>query len=170
MNDRKKIIAIVGDGGASEKSQLYQMAFDLGVEFVRHKYRLLTGGRGGVMEAASRKARESDGWTPGDIIAMLPGASPDGTNAWADIVIPTGLGDLRNGLVARSHAVIRVGGGAGTLSEMALAWKIDRLVVAMRTTSGWSARLVDQPLDGRERYPEMDASLGQIRPRRRSIS
>lgn len=72
-------------------------------------------------------------------------------NPWVDIAIPTGLGHGRNALVARSDAVIAIGGGAGTLSEMALAWTYGRLIVAMRC-GGWSERLADTRIDDRVRH------------------
>jgi len=110
---------------------------------------------GGVMEAASRGARESPAWSPGTIIAILPGSDPDTANRWADVVLPTGLDHLRNAVVAQSDAVIAIGGGAGTLSEMAFAWIHRRLIVALRV-DGWSGRLADKRIDERRRYPEMD--------------
>jgi uncharacterized protein (TIGR00725 family) len=51
----------------------------------------------------------------GDTIAVLPGEDPAAASPHADIVICTGLGSYRNGIVGRSNAVIAVGGGAGTL-------------------------------------------------------
>ena len=51
----------------------------------------------------------------GDTVAILPGEDPAAASPHADIVICTGLGSYRNGIVGRSDAVIAVGGGAGTL-------------------------------------------------------
>ena len=90
----------------------------------------------------------------GDIVGILPGIDRKEANPYLDIVLPTGLGCARNCVVAASHAVIIVGGGAGTLSEAALAWQMRRLLLAWRgADSGWSSRLADKPLDGRERFP-----------------
>ena len=67
-------------------------------------------------------------------------------------LIPTGLGHLRNALVARADAVIAIGGGAGTLTEIALAWLYRRLIVALRV-DGWSGELADRRVDERIRHP-----------------
>ncbi|HVR60273.1 MAG TPA: TIGR00725 family protein [Polyangia bacterium] len=89
---------------------------------------LLCGGRGGVMEAAAEGARGAGGLT----IGILPGedarASPP--NAFVDVALFTGLGEGRNWLnVCASDAIIAIGGGFGTLSEIALALKAKRPLV-----------------------------------------
>ena len=70
------------------------------------------------MAGASRGAAEAGGL----VVGILPGLGRDGANEWVQVGIPTGLGELRNGLVVRcADAVIAVGGAYGTLSEVALA-------------------------------------------------
>ena len=81
---------------------------------------IVCGGLGGVMEAACRGAKEAGGTTVG----ILPGADRAAANPFVDVAIPTGLGEARNALVVRAaDAVIAIGGGYGTLSEIALALK-----------------------------------------------
>jgi uncharacterized protein (TIGR00725 family) len=88
------------------------------------------GGLGGVMEAACAGARSVGGVT----IGLLPGLERDAANRFVSVAIPTGLGELRNGLVVRTaDAVIAVGGGYGTLSEIALALKAGKRVVGLDT-------------------------------------
>ncbi len=91
---------------------------------------LLTGGRSGVMEEASRGAREAGGTTLG----ILPGARPEESpaNPYVDIPLFTGLGEARNWVnVCASDALIAVGGGFGTLSEIALALKARKPLVLL---------------------------------------
>jgi uncharacterized protein (TIGR00725 family) len=79
---------------------------------------VVTGGRGGVMEAASRGACEAGGVT----IGILPGPDRSDANPFVQYSLPTGLGELRNGVVARAaQAVVAVGGAWGTLAEIAFA-------------------------------------------------
>jgi uncharacterized protein (TIGR00725 family) len=98
---------------------------------------VITGGRGGVMAAASRGAREAGAI----VVGVLPGGDRSQANQWVTIALPTGLGELRNGLVVRAaDAVVAVGGAYGTLSEIALALAAGTPVVGV---DSW-------PIDGME--------------------
>jgi uncharacterized protein (TIGR00725 family) len=89
---------------------------------------VVCGGLGGVMEAACRGAKRAGGTT----IGILPGADRGAANRFVDVAIPTGLGEARNPLVVRAaDAVIAVGGGYGTLSEIAFALKAGKRVVGI---------------------------------------
>ena len=91
---------------------------------------LVCGGLGGVMEAACRGARSKRGTTVG----LLPGLDRHDANGWVDLAIPTGLGEARNALIVRAAgALVAVGGGWGTLSEIALARRLDRPVAGLGT-------------------------------------
>jgi len=91
---------------------------------------LVSGGLGGVMEAATRGAWQAGGLTVG----ILPGASHRDANPFVDISIVTDLGHARNAVVVRSaHAVIALPGEYGTLSEVALALKMGIPVVGLRS-------------------------------------
>lgn len=94
---------------------------------------VLTGGRGGVMAAASRGAAEAGGLTVG----ILPGEDAGQANPWVQLPIVTGLGEARNAVLIRTaQAVIAVGGEYGTLSEIAFALKFGRPVVGLHTWYG----------------------------------
>lgn len=83
---------------------------------------LVCGGLGGVMAAAAQGAREEDGFTVG----VLPGTDARLANPWIRLPFPTGMGEARNALVVRAaEAVVAVGGGWGTLSEIGLAAKME---------------------------------------------
>jgi uncharacterized protein (TIGR00725 family) len=113
-------IAVVGAASCDEPTAA--LAHAVGTEVARAGALLLTGGRGGVMAAAARGARESGGWSVG----VLPGADESASppNEFLDVTLFTGLGQTRNQiLVLSADAVIAIGGGWGTLSEIAFALK-----------------------------------------------
>lgn len=81
-----------------------------------------------MMEAACRGAKSAGGQTVG----ILPGSDRAAANAFVDVAVPTGLGEARNALVVRAaDALIAVGGGYGTLSEIAFALKAGKRVVGL---------------------------------------
>ena len=89
---------------------------------------VVSGGLGGVMEAACRGAKEAGATTLG----ILPGLDRAEANPYVDVAVPTGMGEARNALVVRAaDALIAVGGGYGTLSEVALALKTGKPVVGL---------------------------------------
>ena len=94
------------------------------------------------MAAACRGAVSAGGMTVG----ILPGSDRSAGNEWLTVAIPTGLGELRNGLVVRAaDAVIAVGGAYGTLSEVALALKTGVPVIGLRTWEIEGIEVVDSP-------------------------
>ncbi len=150
---RRPVVAVIGNATLTEEDPRLQLAFKTGKKLVDNGFSVLTGGMGGVMDAAMRGGRASQEWSHGSCMAIIPGRDPDGARVskHADIIIPTGLDHARNLLVAQADAVIAIGGGAGTLSEIAFAWMHKRLLVALRC-EGWSGRLADTRIDDRERY------------------
>ena len=99
---------------------------------------IVTGGRAGVMAAASKGARQAGGLT----IGFLPGMDKSGANPYVDIVFPTGLGRARNLLTARCcDALIMVGGSTGTLNELTIAYAEARPVVILEGSGGWADRI-----------------------------
>jgi uncharacterized protein (TIGR00725 family) len=132
---RTPYVAVVGPGEASPEE--LHTAEEIGARLADAGAVVVTGGLGGVMEAACRGARSRRGRT----IGILPGDDRDAANGWVEIAIATGLGELRNGLVVRAaDALVAVGGGHGTLSEVALALKLGRPVVGLGT---WAVHGVD---------------------------
>ncbi|MBP7410853.1 MAG: TIGR00725 family protein [Methanoculleus sp.] len=151
---RRPLVAVIGDARLDEHSEKYRLAEQLGQALITERYRLVTGGLGGVMEAASRGARRSPEHRDGDILAILPGNDPCEANPYADVCIATGLDVARNVIISNSDAVIAIGGGSGTLSEIAMAWAHGRLVIGYRV-EGWSGTISDQRIDSRIRYPDI---------------
>jgi uncharacterized protein (TIGR00725 family) len=121
-------IAVIGAGTCSP--QVAAIAREVGRRIAERDAVLVTGGRRGVMEAASRGAHEAGGL----VVGILPGLDPTEANDAVDIAIPTGMGQLRNGLVVSSaQAVIALAGEWGTLSEIGLALKLGKPVVGLDT-------------------------------------
>jgi uncharacterized protein (TIGR00725 family) len=123
-------VAVVGPSEASANELADAEALGRGLAERGHV--VLCGGHGGVMEAVARGAAGAGGV----VVGVLPGTDRAEANAHVSIAIPTGLGQLRNGLLVRSgDVVVSVGGSWGTLSEVAMAVRTGVPVVALR---GWS--------------------------------
>ena len=155
----RDIVSIAGDAKIEVGGDKERLAFELGKALIDAGYRVQTGGLGGVMEAVCRGARASEKYRDGDIIALVPSFDATEVNKYADIVIPTGLDVMRNSMVANACAVIAIGGGAGTLSEMAFAWTFSRLLIAYENVDGWSSKLAGTKLDDRNRYPDIENDM-----------
>lgn len=153
---RRPVVAVIGKGQAPAST--CAVAEELGRLLVERGYRVVTGGLGGVMQAASRGAQQAPNKREGDVIGILPGPDALAANPYVDIVIPSGMGQARNVLIVQTaDAVVAVGGGAGTLSEMAHAWQSDRILVAL-TVEGFSAQFAGRCLDERPRPPILRAT------------
>jgi uncharacterized protein (TIGR00725 family) len=101
------------------------------------------------MEAACRGAKRAGGTT----IGILPGADRAAANPFVDVAIPTGLGEARNALVVRAaDGVIAVGGGHGTLSEIAFALKAGKRVIGI---ASWD-------IEGVERAGSAEAAVETV--------
>ena len=148
------MVAVIGDASADPAGAKAVAARQVGALIIERRWRLVTGGMGGVMKEASAGARASVAWVDGDIIGITPGSDPAAANPFVDVVIATGMDHLRNSIVANSDAIIVIGGGAGTLSEIALAWIYRRPIVAL-PHEGWGSRLAGQKIDSRGRYDDI---------------
>lgn len=126
--ERPKHVGVIGAGDCSDKT--YQMARHLGAGIGKKGWILVCGGLGGVMEAAARGCTEAGGMTVG----ILPGLDKTSANLYVKIPVATGLGEGRNLLVVRaSDVLVSVAGGYGTLSEIALALKVNKPVIGLET-------------------------------------
>ena len=133
-------IGIVGSGEA--RPQELALAEEAGAAVAEAGAGLVCGGLGGVMEAACRGARSRGGLTLG----LLPGLDRDAANGWVIAAVPTGLGEARNALVVRAaDAMVAIGGGWGTLSEIALALRAGLPVVGVAT---WELACAGRRVDG----------------------
>ena len=119
-------IAVIGAGDASPET--LALAREVGRGIAERGAVLICGGRAGVMEAAAAGAQAAGGHT----IGILPNYDRASANPHIEFVIATGMGQARNAIVvASAAAVIALPGEAGTLSEIGLALKLGRPVVAL---------------------------------------
>ncbi len=124
----KFIVGVMGGGdGVTPEDCL--CAYELGGRIARKGWVLLNGGRSaGVMEASAEGAREAGGLTVG----VLPDADTSRMSDYINIPIVTNMGDARNCInVLSSNVVVALPGGAGTVSEIALALKSGKKVILL---------------------------------------
>lgn len=150
----RTIISICGNSICAEDSVNAHLAFEVGKKLVDNGYRVLTGGLDGVMKYALQGAKASEKYRDGDTIAVLPMYDERVANEYADIVIPTGIDLARDIITANAPAVIAIGGGSGTLGEIANAWTLYRMVIAMETATGWSAKVANTQVGEKRIYDD----------------
>lgn len=122
----RPIVAVIGGSTCSAEEAAW--AGEVGRLLGERGAILVCGGLGGVMAAAAQGARTAGGLTVG----LLPGDDPRTANPYIDVPLATGMGEMRNAVIVRAvQAVIAIGGGWGTLSEIALARRIGTPVVGL---------------------------------------
>lgn len=143
-------ISIIGPNTSTCSEAIYVFGLELGYKLSSYPVNVFSGGMGGFMEAVfkgifknpDRRART---------ISILMGQDKTEGNDFADVIIPTGLGGVRNHLVVISgDIIIAAGGGAGTLSELAFAWQYGKRVLCYGKGEGWSGKLAGTDLDNRK--------------------
>jgi len=125
------IIGVMGGGNISDPEK--ETSYRLGRLIANQGWILLNGGRAcGVMEASAKGARENGGLT----IGILPDDDGRQTSKYISIPILTGMGNARNCInILSSHFIIACPGGAGTLSEIALAIKYKKPLILLNFDS-----------------------------------
>ncbi len=119
-------IGVIGSGSCDE--QTGRLAYQVGKNIALKGAVLVCGGKGGVMEQACMGNFEAGGVSLG----VLPGSDRQEANPFVTYALATGLGEMRNFLVVRcSDVLISVAGEHGTLSEMAIALKEKKRVIAL---------------------------------------
>ncbi|MDD1662471.1 MAG: TIGR00725 family protein [Methanomicrobiales archaeon] len=119
-------IAVIGKEECTDEE--YEAAETAGSLIAANHAVLCCGGRGGVMEAACKGAKGIGGTTVG----ILPDRGKG--NPYLDVAVRTGMGYGRNVILVESaDAVVAIGGGYGTLSEIAIALKAGKKVFGYRT-------------------------------------
>ena len=141
-------ILVIGYNDSGCDPHCTDTAYQVGYNIAKQKAVLITGGMGGVMHAASRGAHDAGGISVG----IIPDSDPTKSNEFCDVVIPTGLGYMRNFVnIHAADGVIIVGGGVGTLSEMCAAYMYDKPMVSVQDTGGMADQMGGKYLDYRKK-------------------
>ena len=144
---KKRQILVIGNNDNGCTPELEKIAYDVGSEIAKSNSILITGGLGGVMRAACQGAQESGGTTVG----IIPQDDSTLANEFCDIIIPSGIGLMRDFLNALSaDGVIVVGGGSGTLSEICAAYMYKKPIAALKNSGGIASKYADQYIDHRK--------------------
>ncbi|MFN3689376.1 MAG: TIGR00725 family protein [Fimbriimonadales bacterium] len=136
---RRRLIGVIGSAIGTPKQ--LELARAVGRLVAARNAILVCGGMTGVMEAAAQGAQEAGGLTLG----ILPGANATESppNPFIEIPLFTGLREARNYLIASvCEGLIAIGGGYGTLSEIALALRIGKPLVLLHS---WQFHIDDAP-------------------------
>ena len=147
---RKFQIAVVGYNKDRCTEQARILAYEVGKEVARAGAVLVCGGLGGVMESACKGSKENNGFT----IGIIPQDEFSFANGFCDVVICTGIGFARDFIIASSaDGIIAIGGGVGTLIEMAAGYMIKKSIVVIAGSGGVADTYAGKYLDERNRVP-----------------
>ena len=140
-------ISVIGFNSDHCTESAYNIAYKVGEEVALRGAILITGGLGGVMEAASKGAKDRGGL----VVGIIPQDDKHYANAYCDIVISTGLGYSRNFITAYSgDAIIVVGGGVGTSIEAEVAYQKGKPIMTIRGSGGTADKIAGKYLDDRK--------------------
>jgi len=157
MDKNKKFqIGVIGYAGLEEypneespRREIYEMAEQIGFLLAKKEAIVVTGGKGGVMESAAIGAKKAGGTTVG----VTKGKKRFCSNNSTDVEILTGMsadGFDEFILVMMCDALITIGGGAGTLEELVIAYRNKKPIVALKKTGGWAEKTIPGYLDERK--------------------
>lgn len=144
-----KIVGVIG--GSKISKDIYELAFKMGKLIGERNYVLITGGLGGVMEAASKGAKEKGGL----VVGILPGNSRFKANKWVDVPIVTGMSHARNVIIAQSADIlIAIDGAVGTQSEIAFGHIYKKKIIGIKCTTPLPFEEVTSPEEAIEKVDE----------------
>jgi uncharacterized protein (TIGR00725 family) len=144
---RRLRILVIGYNGNHCPKEAYNLAYEVGREIAKRNGIVITGGLGGVMEAACKGAKDEGGLSVG----IVPQEDDSLANPHADVVIPTGIGYARDFInVYSADAVIVVGGGAGTLIEVSAAYLKSKPIFTLAGSGGVADKFADTFIDDRK--------------------
>lgn len=137
-------------GSAEPGSKAFDLAAAAGALLARLGLTVVSG----CGSPATRVAAERAVAAGGEVVSIIPPDQMPAPDWPATVVIPCGMGDARNLLMALAgDACIVIGGRAGTISEVCLAWLHRRPLLPLVGCGGWSNDLPDRPPDERQNSP-----------------
>ncbi len=146
-----KKIGIIGPNNKLCSTELYDFGVQLGKQIATKDRTIVCGGLGGFMEAVCKGVKQSSNTFNGQTVGILPDATTDTANPYIDTPIATGQGIARNIIIVNTaDIIIAAGGGAGTLSEIAFAWQLEKKVLCVTLFDGWAKELAGRNLDDRQ--------------------
>ncbi|RZS56955.1 hypothetical protein EV685_1513 [Sphaerotilus mobilis] len=152
-------------GSAEPGSTAYELAGQAGELLARHGVTVVSGCGSPATRVAAERAMAAGGL----VLSIVPPDEMPPPDWPATVVVPCGMGDARNLLMALSgDACLVIGGRAGTISEVCLAWLHRRPLLPLVGCGGWSNDLPTNPPDERQNSPilpwhDIDALAGQLR-------
>jgi uncharacterized protein (TIGR00725 family) len=127
---QERIVTVFGSSRPQPSEADYEEARELGAALARCGFAVCTGAYGGVMEAASRGAKENGGKTYGVVAEFFSSAK---VNPWVDVQIRTQTWQERLfDLVRLGDGYVACKGGTGTLVELAVVWEMMNKAVMQR--------------------------------------
>ncbi|MCF8245549.1 MAG: TIGR00725 family protein [Saprospiraceae bacterium] len=146
-----KKIGIIGPNNKMCSKELYDFGVQLGRHIATKDRTFVCGGLGGFMEAVCKGVKLSSDTFNGQTVGILPDDTSDNANPFIDTAVATGQGIARNIIIVRTaDIIIAAGGGAGTLSEIAFAWQLEKKVLCVTLFEGWAKELAGKNLDDRQ--------------------
>src|SRR3954471_13951975 len=141
---RKPQVCVLGS--AEPGSRAYELAGEAGALLARHGITVVSGCGSPATRVAAERAIAAGGLG----VSIVPPDTMPPADWPATVVIPCGMGDARNLLMALSgDACLVIGGRAGTISEVCLAWLHRRPLLPLVGCGGWSDQLERNPPDER---------------------
>lgn len=158
LNNQKKLqIGVIGSAGQDDyenngaaSQEMIMIAKEVGGLLAKANVIVVTGGKDGIMEAAAEGAKMAGGLTVG----VIKGQDRFLSNQYTDVEIISGM--IADGfdeltLVLMCDALIVIGGGAGTLQEITIAYRNNKPIIAIEDLGGWGERLAGKYLDERKK-------------------
>lgn len=154
-------------GSADPGSAAYELAGEAGALLARLGITVVSGCGSPATKVAAERAIKARGL----VVSIIPADEMPAADWPATMVVPCGMGDARNVLMALAgDACLVIGGRAGTISEVCLAWLHKRPLLPLVGCGGWSEQLPTNPPDERQNSPILPwSSIAELETQLRGL-